>query len=156
MPPVCTPPNTRFLGSIQVYNPNGILIGSSVLHSLRQSLVWHTRVCIFPPKSIASAVFAQLTAERPYKPTLQWAALSPLKLPLTIGDQDPDLTRDSVGPSKPTTQTASRSVEPFWATVCKTVRPMLSDRCLSCLSFPWPWYMVTKRLDGSRCHLVST
>jgi len=21
----------------------------------------------------------------------------------------------------------------FWATVCKTVRPMLSDRCLSCL-----------------------
>ena len=22
----------------------------------------------------------------------------------------------------------------FWATVCKTVRPMLSDRCLSCLS----------------------
>jgi len=22
----------------------------------------------------------------------------------------------------------------FWATVCKMVRPMLSDRCLSCLS----------------------
>jgi len=22
----------------------------------------------------------------------------------------------------------------FWATVCKTVRPMLLDRCLSCLS----------------------
>ena len=22
----------------------------------------------------------------------------------------------------------------FWATVCKTVRPMLSDRCLSCLT----------------------
>jgi len=22
----------------------------------------------------------------------------------------------------------------FWATVCKTVRPMLSDHCLSCLS----------------------
>jgi len=21
----------------------------------------------------------------------------------------------------------------FWATVCKTVHPMLSDRCLSCL-----------------------
>jgi len=32
----------------------------------------------------------------------------------------------------------------FWATVCKTVRPMLSDRCPSCLSCPvcdgvlWP------------------
>jgi len=25
-------------------------------------------------------------------------------------------------------------VHGFWATVCKTVRPMQSDRCLSCLS----------------------
>ena len=27
-------------------------------------------------------------------------------------------------------------VHSFWATVCKTVRPMLSDRCLSVLSCP--------------------
>ena len=27
----------------------------------------------------------------------------------------------------------------FWATVYKTVRPMLSDRCLSCLSCLWHW-----------------
>jgi len=27
-----------------------------------------------------------------------------------------------------------RRMKAFWATVCKTVRPMLSDRCLSCLS----------------------
>jgi len=36
-----------------------------------------------------------------------------------------------------TTQTAagsSKSVSFFGTTVCKTVRPMLSDRCLSCLS----------------------
>ena len=26
----------------------------------------------------------------------------------------------------------------FWATICKTVRPMLSDRCLSCVSRPKP------------------
>jgi len=26
------------------------------------------------------------------------------------------------------------SARNFWATVCKTVRPLLSDRCLSCLS----------------------
>jgi len=32
-----------------------------------------------------------------------------------------------------------------------TVRPMLSDRCLSCLP---RWYIVAKRLDGSWCHLV--
>jgi len=44
--------------------------------------------------------------------TLQWASLSP-KLPLLMGDLDPHLTQDSLGPSKPTTQTASRSVEPF-------------------------------------------
>jgi len=35
----------------------------------------------------------------------------------------------------------------FWATVCKPVRPMLSDRCLSCL---WRWCSAAKRLDGSR------
>jgi len=27
-----------------------------------------------------------------------------------------------------------RIVDPFWATICKTVRPMLSDRCLSVVS----------------------
>jgi len=38
------------------------------------------------------------------------------------------------------------------ATVCKTVRPMLSDRCLSvCLC---RWCIVAKRLDGLGCHLV--
>ena len=38
----------------------------------------------------------------------------------------------------------------FWATVCKTVRPILSDRCLSvCLSVClWRWCIVAKRLDG--------
>jgi len=90
----------------------------------------------------------------------------------------------------------------FWVTVCKTVRPMLSDRCPICPIRPvcdvrvsWPngwtdqdetWHavrnrpwphcvrwgpsfpplkggrspifgpsIVAKRLDGSRCHLVS-
>ena len=45
----------------------------------------------------------------------------------------------------------------FWATVCKTVRPMLSDRCLavlSCLYCLWLWCTVSKRLDGSRFHLA--
>jgi len=53
----------------------------------------------------------------------------------------------------------------FWATVCKTVRPMLSDSCLSvlscivclsvCLSVClWRWCIVATRLDGSRCRLV--
>jgi len=42
----------------------------------------------------------------------------------------------------------------FWATVCKTVRPMLSDRCpvcaSVCLSCLWRWCTGAKRLDGSR------
>ena len=51
----------------------------------------------------------------------------------------------------------------FWATVCR-VRPMLSDRSLSCLSvcLSCPilsvclqrWCIVAKRLDGSRWNLV--
>jgi len=39
----------------------------------------------------------------------------------------------------------------FWATICKMVQPMLSDRCLSCL---WHWCIVAKRLVGSRRNLA--
>ena len=39
----------------------------------------------------------------------------------------------------------------FWATVCITVRPVLSVCCLSCL---WRWCTVAKRLHGSRWNLA--
>jgi len=55
--------------------------------------------------SIGSAVFAHFTAECPY--TLQWATLPPLKIVPSHG------TRGSLGPPKSSTQTASRSVQPF-------------------------------------------
>ena len=44
----------------------------------------------------------------------------------------------------------------FWATVCKTVRPVQRDRCLSvCLScLSVTLVFLAKRLDGSKCHLV--
>ena len=43
----------------------------------------------------------------------------------------------------------------FWATVCKTVRPVLSDHCLSvCLVCLWCWCIVAKRMDGSRWNLA--
>ena len=52
----------------------------------------------------------------------------------------PHVTRASLGSPESKTQTAYRSIQPFWATVCKTVHPMLSDRCMSvcpvCLSCP--------------------
>ena len=55
-----------------------------------------------------------------------------------------------------TLQLRSFTCQPFWATVCKTVRPMVSDTviCLSCLSCLWCWCIVAKRLDGSGCHLA--
>ena len=75
------------LGPTQILNPNGILIGL--------------------------AVFAQLTADSPN--TLQWVpAHFPLNCP-SHGRSGPHLTHDSLGQSKPTNQTASRSVQPFCA-----------------------------------------
>jgi len=58
------------------------------------------------------AIFAQLTAELPC--ILQWAALSPsLKIVRSHGDQGTYLIHDFLGPSEPTTQTASRSIQLF-------------------------------------------
>ena len=42
----------------------------------------------------------------------------------------------------------------FCVTVCKTVHPMLSDRCLSVLSCLWRWCIVAKRFDGSTWNLA--
>ena len=43
----------------------------------------------------------------------------------------------------------------FWTTVCKIVRPMLSDCCLSvCPVCLWRGVLWLNGLDGSRCHLA--
>jgi len=77
------PSKTWFLGPIRVHNPNGISIGS--------------------------AVFAQMTVECPY--ALQWD-VPPLKIASShSGIWTP--IHGSLGPPEPTTQTASRSVQPF-------------------------------------------
>ena len=62
------------------------------------------------PVMIGWVVFVQLTAESPY--TLQWAPLSPTIAP-SHGDLDFRLTHGSLGPPESSTQTASRSVQPF-------------------------------------------
>ena len=46
-------------------------------------------------------------------PIIYNGRLFPPKLPLPMGDLDAHLTHDSFGPYEPTTQTASRSVQPF-------------------------------------------
>ena len=62
--------------------------------------------------SISAAVFAQITAECSY--TLQWDAPSPSPQNcLPMGDLDPNLIHGSPGPPESSTQTASRSVQPF-------------------------------------------
>jgi len=76
------PSNTRFFGPFRAHNPNGIPIGS--------------------------AVFAQVTTECPY--TVQWNDHFPSKLPLLMEDLNPNLMHGTLGQSRSSTQTASRSV----------------------------------------------
>jgi len=113
------------------------------LHSSRQSVVGHVGACPSPSKlplpvgdldphpihgfvsppcahdrngiSIGSAIFAQLTAECPYWRTLQWAALSPQNCPFSwgTGSHISHLIHGFLPPSESSTQTASRSVQPF-------------------------------------------
>jgi len=80
------PRKTRFFGPIGAHRPNGISVGS--------------------------AIFPQMTVECPY--TLQWDAHSPPKIcPFPWGDLNPYLIHGPLGPPQSSTQTASRSVQPF-------------------------------------------
>jgi len=50
-----------------------------------------------------------------------------------------------------TTTTTTTTTFSFWATVCKTINPMISDRCLSvCLLLT---RALQKRLNRSKCRL---
>jgi len=75
--------NLCFIRPTRIYNPNGI--------------------------SIVSAVFAQMTAECPY--SLQCDAPFPLKIASSHVGSGP--SSGSLGPPESSTQTASRSVQPF-------------------------------------------
>ena len=68
-----------------------------------------------PPESItqmASQLFSHFCTDHSRVAILyNGPPLPPLKLPLPMGDLDPDITNDFLGPSEPTTQMASRLVE---------------------------------------------
>jgi len=81
------PSNAWCFGPMRAHNPNGTSIGS--------------------------AVFAQMTAERPY--TLHWFARFPLKIALSHGGSRPHAIHGSLGPPESWTQTATRSFQPFCA-----------------------------------------
>jgi len=67
-----------------------------------------------PPESITQtasrSVQPFLHSSRQNVPKLYSGCPFPQKLPLSIGDLDPHLIHDSLGPSKPKTQTASQSI----------------------------------------------
>jgi len=84
------------LGDADVYS---CLTHASFLGTIRE----HTLNGI----SIGSVAFAK----GPY--TLRWATPFLSKLPLCMGDMDIHLIHGSLGPPESTTQTASRSVQPF-------------------------------------------
>jgi len=101
-----------FLGSTRRSTPNDILVGS--------------------------AIFAQLTADSPY--TLQWAPYFS-KLPIPVGDMEPHLVHEYLGPCKPTTQTASSSVQSFshsspqsylYFTMGRSLTPEIAPSCGGC------------------------
>jgi len=76
---------------------------------IRLNVCFLRPTCVHNPtgKSIGSAVFAQFTAEGPilYK--------NCTKIANSHWGSGPHLTPDFLGPSEPTTQTASRSLQPF-------------------------------------------
>jgi len=130
---------TCFLWPTRVRNPNGILIGSAVCAQLTAECrracpgmfspkiahsnggIWtpsntwflrSTRVSIPNGITIGSAVFAQLAAECPY--ILQRTAPSPQNCRFPRGIMTPYNTW-FLEPTQSSAQTASRSVEPFFA-----------------------------------------
>ena len=107
---IWTSSNTRFLGPIRVYNPDGIAIGS--------------------------AVFEQMTAEFPY--TLQWAALSHQNCPFH-GGPGPHLIHGSLGQPESSNQTASRLIQSFLVFAgLTTVTDRPTDHATRSSLFSWP------------------
>ena len=75
--------------------------------------------------------FAQLTAESPYFTMGRYSPTSlPSKLPIRMGDLDPHLMHDFLGPQNSITQAASRSVNGFFAGFT-TVTDRPTDRAKS-------------------------
>jgi len=135
-----SPCNTCFLGHIWVHNPNGISIGSA---SFAQLIAQCHRACpgmSFPLKiaTLHGAIWTShliCNSFSPFEPITQMAywlvqlfctahrrcvpilyngpLASPLKIAPSHGGSGPHLIHGSLSPPEPTTQTASRSIQPF-------------------------------------------
>jgi len=113
--------------------PKLVAMATSLSTSGPQCSAWFPRrIRAYNPNGIStgSAVFAQMTAK--YTFTLQWDAPFPPQTYPFHGGSGPHLTDGSLGPPESSTQTASRSVQPFlqgslvWQTDRPTDRPRYS------------------------------
>jgi len=93
---------------VQWYSTGGAIVHPIYMHDSLGPSDPKTQTDIL----IGSAVFAQLTVECPY--TLLWLApFRPRNCPFLWENMDPHLIRGFLAQPEPTTQTASRSVQPF-------------------------------------------
>jgi len=117
--PVCTP--TSFSGPTRVPIRNSISIGSAVFAQLTAGLPCALNEPPSPQNFIFPSEPITQTASRSVQPfctahrTSQWAApsLQNYSFPRGIWTPSPHLMHDSVGPLGSSTQTTSRSVQPF-------------------------------------------
>jgi len=136
---VCTPPNTCFLESTGIHNPNDTSIGSAIFAQLMAEC---RRACpgmYFPlkikdshwgsgphlimvswahpspnPKRHLNCFSRFCTTHcRVYLYFTMGCPFSPQDCPFPCGNLDPHLTHGSLGPPKSSHQTASQSDEPF-------------------------------------------
>ena len=71
----------------------------------------------------------------PRNPVLYNGLDAPLKVPLPVGASTPSCNSRFLGSTRRSTPNGNLDrFSRFWATVCKSVRPMLSESCLSVLS----------------------
>jgi len=158
------PANACFFGPTRVHNPNGISIGSAVLHNSQQSVVGHARACSFPQKlplgmghsgPPSNTWFLTLTHPSPQpKRHLDWFShfctahgkvlcgmpgyvFFPKNCPFAWGNLDSHLRHGSLGQSKSKSQMASRLVQPFFAELTTECLYLTMGRHFSPQNFPF-------------------
>ena len=144
--------NSCFLWPTRVNNPNGKSISSAVFAQLRvecRRVHWchltNTIEFVLPSAHPSPQHKRQIhrcscfcTAHS--RKSLYFTMADPKNSPLLWGNLDPRLTRDSLGgPSEPTTQTASRSVQPFLHRCPQCPYTLQWDAPFPPKNCPFPW-----------------
>jgi len=115
-------PHRRRTWTVQWYSPGGGSVHTHVIHTF-------LRPSDSKSQMASRAVQPFLHSSRQRNAILcNGPPLTPSKLPILVGDLEPHLVHGSLGPPKSSTQTASRSAQPFLrqnvATVITCVEPV--------------------------------